>query len=162
MYFRYTCWCLEDNPWHTAMCSYILTEQRITYYLPPLVDFSHLILVPTEVTIIYSFVNPSQEACDSWGNTPAAGCNNDNSGWGSLVVTKVTSPLFFLYFSSHFMHLKYLLCYHVTPHVTPLSLSATHVPLSPTCETCQSHSQPRHYLYDIMQTETAGALTTHS
>ena len=83
MYIRYTCWCLEDNPQHTATCSYILTEQRITYYPLPPAGSSSSILVPKEVTVIYSFVDPSQEACSGWGNAPAAGRDNDNSGWGS-------------------------------------------------------------------------------
>ena len=48
------------------------------------------------------------------------------SQYDHMHVMKVTSPLFFLYFSSHFTHLKHLLCYHVTPHVIPLSLLAMH------------------------------------
>ena len=55
---------------------------------------------------------------------------------------KVTSPLFFLYFSSHSTHFKCLLCYHVTRHVIPPSLSATYATIVTHLQDCQSHCRP--------------------
>ena len=57
-------------------------------------------------------------------------------------VTKVASPLFFLHFSRHFSYLKCLLCYHVTRHVIPPSLSATCATIVTHLRDCQSHCRP--------------------
>ena len=59
-----------------------------------------------------------------------------------LGVMKVALPIFFLYFSSHFLCLKCLLCYHVTRHVIPPSLSATCATIVTHLQDCQSHCRP--------------------
>ena len=63
--------------------------------------------------------------------------------WTDLrFVTKVTSPLFFLYFSNHFLCLTHLLCYHVMHHMIPPSLLAIHYTFITHLQDCQSHNQP--------------------
>ena len=79
------------------------------------------------------------------------------SWWGWQCVTKVTSPLFFLYFSDHFSCLKHLLCYHMMPHMIPPSLSTTHYTFTTQPYGCQPLTQPCHYLYDITQLAAARA-----
>ena len=60
---RYTCWCVAENPAHSASCSYVLGEQHVTVAKPR--PQGGCLLSPKEVTTVYKY--DRSHAALNWG-----------------------------------------------------------------------------------------------